>query len=283
MHSIDNTWEVVGFSLTVVVIAFVLGRVVRMLLGRFFRSAARKLNVDPTRYNFFKNASDFIIYLIAVVVIFRSIPSLQAFGDTLLTGAGILAAVVGFASQSAFSNIVSGIFLVIFRPFSVGDRVKIGQLYSGDVEDITLRHTIIKDFENRRIVIPNTVISNEVIVNSTLLDEKVCMFIELGIAHEANLDKAQQIIQEEAMRHPYYIDNRTPEELAKGDPPVVVRVMGFSEVATQLRGYIWARTPNEGFDLKTDLHKTIKQRFDSEGITLAVPLRLIVYKNDPPQ
>lgn len=281
MKTFDSQWEQIGFALSVLVVAFLLGRIVRMLLGRFFRKAALKLKVDPTRYNFFKNASDFIIYLVAIVVIFRSIPSLRAFGDTLLTGAGILAAIVGFASQSAFSNIVSGIFLVIFRPFSVGDRVKIGQLYTGDVEDITLRHTVIKDFENRRIVIPNTVISNEVIVNSTITDEKVCMFIELGISHESSIEKAQRIIQEEAMRHKYYIDNRTPEELAKGEPPVSVRVMGFSEVATQLRGYVWARNPNEGFDLKTDLHKAIKERFDREGVTLALPLRMITYKNEP--
>lgn len=278
MNSFDQKWEQVLFALIVLVVAFVLGRVVRMLLGRFFRSAAMKLNVDPTRYNFFKNASDFLIYLIAIVIIFRSIPALRAFGDTLLTGAGILAAIVGFASQSAFSNIVSGIFLVIFRPFSVGDRVKIGQLYSGDVEDITLRHTVIKDFENRRIVIPNTVISNEVILNSTIIDEKVCMFIELGISHEANISQAQAIIQEEAMKHPYCIDNRSDAEKAKGEHAVMVRVMGFTEVATQLRGYAWARNPNDGFDLKCDLHKSIKERFDREGIALAVPLRMIAYK-----
>jgi small conductance mechanosensitive channel len=283
MTTFNNQWEQIGFALSVLVVAFLLGRIVRVLLGRFFRKAALKLKVDPTRYNFFKNASDFIIYLVAGVVIFRSIPSLRAFGDTLLTGAGILAAIVGFASQSAFSNIVSGIFLVIFRPFSVGDRVKIGQLYTGDVEDITLRHTVIKDFENRRIVIPNTVISNEVIVNSTITDEKVCMFIELGISFESNIEHAQRVIQEEAMKHRFYIDNRSPEELAKGEPPVSVRVMGFTEVATQLRGYVWARNPNDGFDLKTDLHKAIKERFDREGIALAVPFRMIAYKNESPQ
>ncbi len=279
MNSFDQKWEQILFALIVLVVAFILGRVVRMLLGRFFRSAALKLNVDPTRYNFFKNASDFLIYLTAVLIIFRSIPALRAFGDTLLTGAGILAAIVGFASQSAFSNIVSGIFLVIFRPFSVGDRVKIGQLYSGDVEDITLRHTVIKDFENRRIVIPNTVISNEVILNSTIIDEKVCMFIELGISHEANISKAQAIIQEEALKHPYCIDNRSEAEKAKGEHAVMVRVMGFTEVATQLRGYAWARNPNDGFDLKCDLHKSIKERFDREGIALAVPLRMIDYRD----
>jgi small conductance mechanosensitive channel len=281
MDSIDKQWEQVVFALVVFAVAFLLGRIVRMLLGRFFRKAAMKLNVDPTRYNFFKNASEFIIYLIAVVVIFRSIPALRAYGTTLLTGAGIFAAIVGFASQSAFSNIISGIFLVIFRPFSVGDRVRIGQLYSGDVEDITLRHTVIKDFENKRIVIPNTVISNEVIVNATIIDEKVCMFIELGISLESDIGKAQAIIQDEATRHRYCIDNRTDAEREKGEHAVMVRVMGFTEVATQLRGYAWARNPNDGFELKCDLHKSIKERFDKEGISMAVPMRLISYRNEP--
>ena len=279
MNGIDNHWQQVIFAISVLVVAFLIGRIVRFIVGRFFKTAARKLNVDPTRYNFFKNASDFIIFLIAMVIIFRSVPSLRTFGNTLLTGAGILAAIVGFASQSAFSNIISGIFLVIFRPLRVGDRVKIGQLYNGDVEDITLRHVVIRDFENRRIVIPNTVISNEVIINSTLTDEKICMFIEIGISLEANINRAQSIIQEEATKHPYCIDNRSESEMAKGEAPVMVRVMGFTELATQLRAYVWANNPNNGFDLKCDLFKSVKQRFDQEGIEMAVPLRMITYKN----
>lgn len=281
MKSFDQQWEQVVFAVIVLFVAFLLGRIIRMLLGRFFRTAAQKLKVDPTRYNFFKNASDFLIYLTAIVIIFRSIPPLRAFGDTLMTGAGILAAIVGFASQSAFSNIVSGVFLVIFRPFSVGDRIKIGQLYSGDVEDITLRHTVIKDFENRRIVIPNTVISNEVIVNSTIIDEKVCMFLEFNISLESDITKAQAIIQEETIKNPRNIDNRSEGERAKGEHAVMVRVMGFTELATQLRGYAWARSPNEGFEMKVELHKAIKERFDRVGISLAIPVRMITYKNEP--
>ena len=281
MAVIDKQWEQITFSIIVLVFAFLVGRIVRFIVGRFFKTAARKLKVDPTRYNFFKNASDFIILLIAVVIIFRSIPGLRTLGNTLLTGAGILAAIVGFASQQAFTNIISGVFLVIFKPFSVGDRVKIGQLYTGDVEDITLRHVVIRDFENKRIVIPNAVISNEVIVNSTITDEKVCIFIEFGISLEANIDRAQKIIQEEAGKHPLCVDNRSQIELAKGEPPVMVRVMGFTELATQLRAYAWANNPNDGFELKCDLHKSVKERFDKEEIDMALPIRIIAYKNQP--
>ena len=281
MNAIDKQWEQFAFAAIVLAVAFLFGRIIRFIVGRFLKAAASKLKVDPTRYNFFKNAIDFLIFLIAIIIIFRSIPPLRTFGNTILTGAGILAAIVGFASQSAFSNIISGFFLVIFRPFSVGDRVKIGLLYQGDVEDITLRHTVIRDFENKRIVIPNTVISNEVIINSTITDEKVCMFIELGISLESDIDKAQNIIQDEALKHPNCIDNRNEIELAKGDHQVMVRVMGFTEMGTQLRAYAWADNPNSGFDMKCDLHKSIKQRFDKEGIEMAMPLRIITYRNQP--
>jgi len=272
----DKKWEQVVFALIVLAITFLVSRLLRFLIGRFFRAAAQKLKVDPTRYNFFKNAVDFIVYLIAAIVIFRSIPAFRAVGTTLLTGAGVLAAIVGFASQSAFSNIISGFFLVIFKPFSVGDRVKIGQLYTGDVEDITLRHTIIKDFENRRIVIPNSVISNETIINSTLTDEKICVFLDIPVSFSTNLDRAMNIIQQEGLKHPLCIDNRSPEELTKGEQPVMVRVITYADFGIQLRGYVWASNPTNAFDLKCDVLKSIQDRFHKEHIEFGYPGRILI-------
>ncbi len=279
MLYINKYWEQVIFIISVIIVTFIVSRILRFLVGRFFRAAARKLKVDPTRYNFFKNAVDFILFFVAVVVIFRSIPALHTAGTTLLTGAGVLAAIVGFASQAAFSNIISGFFLVIFKPFSVGDRVRIGQLYTGDVEDINLRHTTIKDFENRRVIIPNSVISNETIINSTITDEKTCMFVEVAISLSSNIDQAIKIIQEEAGRHRYYIDNRTDTEKARGEHPVMVRVMTFLDSGIHLRASVWAKDPTDGFDLKCDLNRSIKERFDAAGITLANLHHLLVMKN----
>ncbi len=279
MKAIDQQWEQFLFVVAILVIAFVVGSVLRFLMGRFLRASTRKLKVDPTRYNFFKNAVDFIVFLIAAIIIFRSIPSLHAYGNTLITGAGVLAAVVGFASQTAFSNIVSGFFLVIFRPFSVGDRVKIGQLYSGDIEDITLRHTVIKDFENKRIIIPNNVISNETIINSTIIDEKVIVFVEVVIAFDADTDKTIRIIQEEALKHPFCIDTRSSEELLKGDHQVMVRVMGFTEIGVQLRAYASARNANDGFELKCDVLKSVKDRFVKENVDIAYAYRTLIQKH----
>lgn len=279
MSFLNSRWEQFVFAAIVLAIAFVVARILRFLIGRFFRRAAKRLNVDPTRYNFLKNAVDFITFLVAIIIIFQSIQALRTFGTTLLTGAGILAAIVGFASQQAFSNIVGGVFLVIFKPFSVGDRVKIGALYTGDVEDITLRHTIIKDFENRRIVIPNSVISSETIVNSTMTDEKVCMFVEFNVSFDSSIDQAMKIIRETAEQQAYCIDNRTPTELSNGVPKIVVRVLDLTDYSVKLRAETWANNASEGFELKCALIKDVKEAFDREGIEIPYPHRTLVYRD----
>jgi small-conductance mechanosensitive channel len=276
LSDIERRWEQVAFALIVLAVAFVISLIIKFLMGRFIRVASFKLRADPTKYKFLKNAVDFLVYLIASIVIFKSIPSLNAFGNGLLASAGVLAAIVGLASQSAFSNIVSGIFLVIFRPFSVGDRVRVGQLYTGDVEDITLRHTVIRDFENKRIVIPNNVINNETIVNATLPEENLCMFVEFGISFTSAIDNAMHIMQDEALKHELHVDNRTAEEKRKGEPIVVVRLINFTDSAMVLRAYVWATDPNNGFTMKCDLLKSIKERFDREGVEIAYPHRVLL-------
>ena len=275
MWSLDKNWEQVVFTMVVLTCGFITSRILRVIIGRYFRKAAEKLNVDPTHYSFFKNAVDMIVLAIALIIIFRSIPALRSFSTTLLTGAGILAAIVGFASQSAFSNIVSGLFLVIFKPFSVGDRVRIGTHYSGDVEDITLRHTVIKDFENRRVIIPNAVISNEVIINSTITDEKICVFMEFPLSWTADLDKVRSIVEKEALAHPYCIDNRNSEELERGERQVMLRVLSLTDTAVQLRVTAWANTPTEAFEMKCDLLSTFRKEFQKAGIEPAYPPRII--------
>jgi len=86
-------------------------------------------------------------------------------------------------------------------------------------------------------------------------------------------------MEEETMKHPECKDNRTKEEKSKGEPQVVVRLIQLAESAQQLRAYAWASNPTDGFNLKCDLLKSIKQRFDKEGIE--IPYRTVYLKEFP--
>lgn len=270
--------NLIAYVAGILVIAHILLRILRAILTKALNKSSDEIRVDPTKYKFLSNALGLIIYAIAIMLIAISIPEFRTVGVTLFASAGIIAAIIGFASQAAFSNIVSGIFIVIFKPFRVGDIVKVSTIYSGTIEDITLRHTVIKDFENKRLIIPNAVISAETIHNFNIVDEMVCNHIFYGISYDSDIDLAIKIIQEEAMAHPNFIDYRTDEEKEKNVPSVIVRLLDFGDSSVNLRAQVWSENPGKGFELKCDINKSIKERFDREGVEIPFPYRTIVYK-----
>lgn len=264
-------------------LAFLLTLWVRRFIHRFVSSSSIQLKVDPTKYNFIKNAASLIIFTLAVFVVIYMVPELRSLGTTLLASAGIVTAVVAFASQAALSNIVSGVFIVIFRPFRVDDMITLDGGRSGVVEDITLRHTVIRDFQNQRIIVPNAVISDQTIINSNIGDERMKRQLTFNISYDSSIDKAFAIITEEAEKHPLSIDGRSPEEQRAGVPKVKCRVTGFTDSSVKLRADVWSRDPDESWEMQCELYKIIKERFDREGIEMPFPYRTVVYKTDLPK
>jgi len=256
---------------------------VDFLVDRFFKRIILKsslvLKNDPTNFQFLRYAINAIIYLVGFSIAIFQVEELKALAGSILAGAGILAVAVGFASQHALSNIISGLFIILFKPYRINDRIVIKDTMMGIVEDITLRHTVIRDFQNQRIVIPNAIISNETIVNSDMSDEKVCRFVEVGISYDSDLQLAKTIMREEALKHPAQIDNRKPEDKEKGKEEVPVRVLSFGESSVNLRAWVWAANFAEGFAMHCDLLESIKSRFDAEGIEIPFPHRTVVFKN----
>lgn len=257
----------------IVATAFVINKVVRTIIGGYFKRESARINVDPTAYNFLKNALTFIIITIAALNIVYVIPAFKEVAVTLFAGAGILAAIIGFASQAAFSNIINGVMIVMFKPFRIGDVVEVGTRSDnmGVVEDITLRHTVIRNYENKRVVIPNSVISSEVIVNRSISDPRMIRFLEIGISFTADIDRAIAIIREEAVKHPAFIDGREPQEINNNEHPVRVIVKGISTYSIIIRAYLWAKDSPESWVYLTDMYKIVFERFRREGIEVPLP------------
>lgn len=284
MHIFSNIeiqWLQYLFLITIVLaVAITANWLINKFVNVYFDKRADELKVDATNYSFLKNASGFIIFSIAIYFILVNIPVLKNVTNTVFAGAGVIAAIIGFASQQAISNIISGIFLIIFRPFRVDDIIEIEPLHKGVVEDITLRHTIIRNFENKRVIVPNNVINNAVIVNSDIADEMVRRQIEIGISYTADMDKAIAIMKEEAMKHALYRDNRSTQDKAHNIDAVDVRVVELGEYFVKLRAYVWTDDHVSGFRLHTDLNKALKKRFDAEGIEFPYPYRNVIIKKE---
>jgi small-conductance mechanosensitive channel len=274
MEKIFSIWRDWGVPVNVLLLiagGFLISRIVRWVLDRFFIQGSQKLKVDPTRYKFMKNAASLIIWFLVFALVIWEIPRLKTVALTLFAGAGIFVAMAGFAAQHAFSNIISGVFIVWFRPFRVGDRIKVGSLDYGVVEDITLRHTIINNFENKRIIIPNSVISTETIINDSIEDAKVCRWVELSISYESDVEKAIEIIAAEAKNHPSSLDVRSRQQKEEGVPEIEVRLASLGDSGVNLRAFVWTADPFAASRMHSDLNRSIKKRFAAEGIEIPYP------------
>lgn len=253
------------------------------LVNKFFIRQIKKstelMHTDPTNYQFLRHLVIVLIYVVGIGISIYAIPELRVLATSLLAGAGVLAVALGFASQHALSNIISGVFIVIFKPFRIHDRIKIGDKV-GIVEDITLRHTVIKDFENKRIIVPNSTISQETIINSDFIDDKICKWIDIGISYDSDLKLAKSIIKDEILKHPLNIDFRTDIQKEEGDELVPVKVILLAESSVNLRGWAWSKDSADAFIMGCDLIESIKLRFDKEGIEIPFPHRTIVYKEN---
>lgn len=263
----------------IILMAMIANRLVRWMLNKHLAKLDRDA-AEATGIKFLKNTTRFVVWVIAITAIIFVIPRFRAIAVTLFAGAGLMVAIIGFAAQQAIGNIISGIFLVLFKPFRVGDLITIGKNdYRGYVTDITLRHVIIKDFQNKRIIIPNSVISSATVTNDSIYNQKICRFVEVGISYESDVDLAMQILRDECTKHPLLIDNRTPEEIENNEPLVEVRIMELGEYAVKLRAWAWTDGPNESFILLTDVNYALKKRFIEAGIEIPYPHRTVVMKS----
>jgi len=210
------------------------------------------------------------IYTIGLLLVVFQIEPLSKAAATLLAGAGVIGLVIGFAAKSSLSNVVSGVFLALFHPIRVGDYVDFKGDY-GQIEDITLRHTVIHTWDGRRIMVPNSVMDTESIINWTIRKPEIAWTINIGIAYTADIDKARQIILETAKRHPLVLKNRD----------ITVRVTELGDFAVNLRLYVHVPHRDVAYTTGCEIMEAVKKNFDKEGIEIPYPYQnLIIHRPD---
>lgn len=262
-------------AIVTVILGAITDKVLRYIL---FRKLTNK-EYDATGFKFIKHLIITVIYILGIAFALIQIPEFKTIGHSFLAGAGVISVIAGFASQQALTNIVSGIFLVIYKPFRINDKITINN-FVGMVEDINLRQVVLKDVENNRIIIPNSVISNQIIINTSMDNHKCCKMIEIGVDYNSNIENALAIMQDEVAKHPFFIDTRTAEDKKQKKPLVTARVVALADSSVKLRAWAWTKNFNEGSIMYCDLLQSIKKRFDEANINIPYPQQVVTIKNN---
>lgn len=266
----DHTLGIVFYALVTLLVVMMVAGMTKWLFGRISESWRRRLRIDETTYHFVKGLLVFGIYFTGLIVYVSLIPRLHALMSAILASAGIAAIVLGLAAQNTLSNIVAGLLITMFRPVRIGDVVSIGEDY-GQIEDVSLMYTVVRTWDQRRLVIPNSVLSNSMVVNFSHTDPRMLVHVEMGISYDADIDKARAIMIDEAMK--------SEQRLKNAEEPFV-RVVEVGDFAVVMRLYVWVAHPDQFYVTKFQLMETIKKRFDAEGVEIPFPYRTIVYKKD---
>jgi len=221
--------------------------------------------VDDIVFDLLNKFAGAIVYVAAAVI------ALDLLGINVMpfiAGAGVAGVAIGFAAKDTLSNLIAGVLLIVDRPFEIGDRIEVwdapqGSATWGDVIDIGLRATKIRTTDNIVIVIPNNKIMTRDIINYTLISDSIRVRINVGIAYDADIQKASDILVGLAEEVPWVAKNPAPK--------VVVRNFGNSAVDLQLR--VWIDDARQRMNTISTITDRTKTAFDAAGIEIPFPKR----------
>lgn len=239
-------------AIVYLIVGFVLSRLTRRLIAQWTRQ-----RFDTHQQLLLVRIANYLVLLIFVVM---ALNSLGFELGVLIGAAGILSVAVGFASQTSASNIISGLFLVAERPFSVGDLITVGQT-TGEVISVDLLSVKLRTFDNLYVRIPNeTLIKSEVTTLTRFPIRRIDLAI--GVAYKENIKRVREVLEAVAEANILCLD----------EPKPIFIFLGFGESSLDMQFSIWVKRENF-LELKNTIHEEIKEAFDQEGIEIPFPHR----------
>jgi len=252
-----GSWLVFKILILIVIllVSLFFSNVVGNMVGKVTKTS--KVSLSSLLKVFFISASKKLVLLIGIIVAFSQM-GLEV--TPLLTGLGIAGFIIGFAMQDTLSNFVSGIMILIYHPFDIGDFVEVSGIY-GQVKHMNLVSTTILTPNNRRLMLPNNKIWGDTINNATA--EYVRRIdLEFGISYADDIALAEKVL--------YQMLDEHEKVLKHPDPLVKVHKLGESSVEFVVRP--WVKTENY-WDVHWDITRQVKERFDAANITIPFPQR----------
>ena len=244
------------FAIIFTLLAWLVGHVLRATVERVLARDTHD-HFDRMAIKFLAKLFRYCVYCFAFVAYAHFVPSLSSLGTASLTSISVITVIVGLAAQNTLGNLVAGISLLLYRPFKLGDRLQViapTGLETGFVESLTLGYTLLRTDDNRRVVVPNSLMASQTNINLTGNDPRVVCSVAVGISYDSDIDKARGILLELASKHPN----------AGKVTACLVTQLGAAGMVLTLD--VWCADALTAITLRCDLLEQAVKRFVQEGI-----------------
>lgn len=241
----------------VILAGYVLNKFSNVIIGKSIQHRGGDLHAEKSA----KRLSAYVIYPLTGIAV------LGVFGvplSALGTAVGLIGLGISFALQDIIANFISGILIMITRPFEIGDQIAAGG-EEGTIQDISTRATEVKTYDGRKVIIPNSDLYSNQVVNNTGYGNRRFNVI-VGVSYEDDIKKAKELAEE-------VLDEAESVEVDP-EPQVLVDELGGSSVNLKLRGWTDNRRANivSGASEVTQL---VKEKYDEAGIDIPYPIRTV--------
>ncbi|MCL1114903.1 mechanosensitive ion channel family protein [Shewanella basaltis] len=248
------TFKILVF-LFILFVTSLVAKVVTQIMAKTVR--ASKLQFSQLLQEFFISLSSKVVYALGLLI---ALSQLGFELGPLLAGFGIAGVIIGFALQDTLSNFASGMMILIYRPFDVGNLINAAGV-TGRVSHMSLVSTTIKTLDNQRLIVPNNKIWGDTINNITAEHQRR-VDMTFGISYSDNIEHAETILKSIVEQH--------PKVHPQPEPIVKLHTLGESSVDFIVRPWV---KPDDYWEVYWDITRAVKMRFDAEGISIPFPQR----------
>lgn len=238
------------------------GRVNKWIIG----FSKKNTQLDATLFRFLGSIARYLILAFVVIAVLNRF-GVQTASIVALLGAAGLA--VGLALQGTMSNLAAGVMLLIFRPYKVGDFIDAAGQF-GNVTEVDMFTTILQTFDHQHIIIPNSKIWGEQIINHSHYEVRG-VDMHFGIAYDENTDAARKVIDEVLANHPHILKDPAPF--------VEVEKLNDSSVDFLVRPFCKGE---HYFNILYSIPEQVKKALDENGIEIPFPHRKVIVVNEKP-
>ena len=242
-------------KIVICALIYVIGKKLIAKLVRVVRAMLDKSHVSPGAATFVVSMLKIILYLTLILGIAMQFGLKESSVAALVASGGVA---IGLALQGGLSNLAGGFLILLFQPFQIGDYI-LTQGQEGTVQKIEILYTTLHTVDNRKVIVPNGNLANNVIVNVTAADRRK-LEITVGISYEGSIKTAKAVLQRLLTEHPLVLHDQEAQ--------VFVAELGESSVVLGVR--CWVKT-DQYFPVLWQLNEQIKEAFDEAGIHIPYP------------
>ncbi len=246
------------------------GFILNHLVFWIFRMIERKTTAVHLRFG--RSLVTVLINVIMIYSLSQQFDITKDISKTLLQSGSLMVALATFAAQQALANLISGVSISISKPYNVDEKIRVVQngniIAEGMVKDVTMRHTVISQFNGESCIVPNSVMDSAVIIN-TNFTENVGNFLEVEVAYDTDIQEAIRVMSKVCAEN--LLTLNTSED--------AVTVKGYTQNGVILKTTVWAKDLDDSFRACSDIRVALIREFKENNIK--IPYQTVtIYSKD---